>query len=180
MSGLSRLFVYLICSSPSLLPSTVDSGNVAVGNSAGLPAAHLLRLFNSSNSNNYRAETFYSFCQFFLFILVPSNTYEKMQQGLQTVGAAETIELDGVVTHVTCIEYSDRIFLSISQRNSFGVLMSVSTTQYPDGVEEQIARVLLGEREEDFMNLAGQRIQHMQLWVMQARLCGRMSKMARS
>lgn len=81
-------------------------------------------------------------------------------------GTSEQFDLgDNNTTSITCIQYVDRTFLSITQGGSFGTLIAASTETHPDGACEVHLRTLLGNREDDFANLAATKIQAANLLV---------------
>jgi hypothetical protein len=76
-----------------------------------------------------------------------------------TAGWSGALELEGAPAAVTCARYADRVFLAVTQGGSFGTLVAASTAQHPDGALEPHVRVLLGDREDDYVQLAATRLQ---------------------
>ena len=73
-------------------------------------------------------------------------------------GSTSTLELGGLPTHVSCLRYADRVFLSVTQLGSFGTLVAASSLRTPDGHVEPVTRVLLGERGDDMVIVAALRL----------------------
>lgn len=73
--------------------------------------------------------------------------------------------LPGAPTRVFAHRYADRVLLSITQRESFGTLAAVACAAHPDGHVETHVRVLLGDREDEWLLLAATRLGELVLCV---------------
>lgn len=75
----------------------------------------------------------------------------------------KSVNICGIPTKIVRIDYNDRVFVTITQLQAFGTLISIEPDITTEGHLSFNTRILLGKREEeaDIMSLCARRIGEM-------------------